>query len=137
MNNAGSMVKRARLAEFTPELFDTVMTLNVKSLWFISQALAPRMVGGGGGVIVNVSSIAARNGGGLGATIYSAAKAAVATITKGMARNWRRKGFASTRSAPERWTTIFTRCSRRPKSWTACGPPRPPEGWAPMKRWPI
>lgn len=86
VNNAGSLVKRARLAEFTPELFDTVMTLNVKSLYFISQALAPRMIGGGGGVIVNVSSIAARNGGGLGATMYSAAKAAVATITKGMAR---------------------------------------------------
>jgi 3-oxoacyl-[acyl-carrier protein] reductase len=86
VNNAGSMVKRARLAEFTPELFDTVMTLNVKSLWFISQALAPRMIASGSGIIVNVSSIAARNGGGLGATIYSAAKSAVATITKGMAK---------------------------------------------------
>ena len=86
INNAGSMVKRACLAEYTPELFDTVMALNVKSLWFISQALAPRMMAAGSGAIVNVSSIAARNGGGLGATIYAAAKSAVSTITKGMAK---------------------------------------------------
>ena len=44
------------------------------------------MIAKGSGVIVNVSSIAARNGGGPGATIYSAAKAAVSTITKGLAK---------------------------------------------------
>lgn len=86
INNAGSLVKRARLAEFTEELFDEVMNLNVKSLWFITQALAGPMVRKGSGVIVNLSSIAARNGGGPGATIYSAAKAAVSCITKGLAR---------------------------------------------------
>ncbi|MCL6544553.1 MAG: glucose 1-dehydrogenase [Bryobacteraceae bacterium] len=86
VNNAGSLVRRARLAEFTPELFDTVIRLNVKSLWFITQAVVPAMMGRGGGVIVNVSSIAARNGGGPGATIYAAAKAAVNGITKGLAK---------------------------------------------------
>ncbi|MBC7928336.1 MAG: SDR family oxidoreductase, partial [Bryobacteraceae bacterium] len=40
----------------------------------------------GTGVIVNLSSIAARNGGGPGATIYAATKAAVAAATKGLAR---------------------------------------------------
>ena len=38
------------------------------------------------GAIVNLGSIAARNGGGSGATIYAASKAAVATITKGLAK---------------------------------------------------
>jgi 3-oxoacyl-[acyl-carrier protein] reductase len=86
INNAGSLVKRASLAEFTPELFDRVITLNVKSAWFIAQAVAPGMIGRASGVIVNVSSISARNGGGIGAAIYAASKAAVSTITKGLAK---------------------------------------------------
>ena len=93
INNAGSLVKRAKLLEFTPELFDEVMILNVKSVWFLSQALAPSMQKKGSGVIVNLSSIAARNGGGIGATIYSAAKAAVSTITKGMAKEFAGQGI--------------------------------------------
>jgi NAD(P)-dependent dehydrogenase (short-subunit alcohol dehydrogenase family) len=84
VNNAGSLVQRAKLADFTPELFDRVITLNVKSAWFIAQAVAPHMVERKCGFIVNVSSIAARNGGGIGATVYAAAKAAVAAMTKGM-----------------------------------------------------
>lgn len=86
INNAGSLVKRAKLSEFTPELFDRVMTLNVKSAWFAAQAVAPHMVEMKGGIIVNVSSIAARTGGGIGATVYAAAKAAVSALTKGLAK---------------------------------------------------
>ncbi len=86
INNAGSLVKRAPLADCTSELYDTVMTLNVKSVWMITQAVAPYMIEQRRGVIVNVSSIAARTGGGPGATVYAAAKAAVSTMTRGMAR---------------------------------------------------
>ena len=52
---------------------------------FLTQAVAPRMAARGG-AIVNVSSIAARTGGGIGAAVYAAAKAAVAALTKGLAR---------------------------------------------------
>ena len=62
------------------------MNLNAKSMWFITQAVVPPMIEKKSGVIVNVSSIAARNGGGPGATIYSAAKAAVSSFTKGWAK---------------------------------------------------
>jgi 3-oxoacyl-[acyl-carrier protein] reductase len=86
INNAGSLVRRARLLEFTSELYDEVMTLNVKSAWTITQAVAPAMIRKGSGTVVNLSSIAARNGGGPGATVYAAAKAAVMTITKGLAK---------------------------------------------------
>jgi 3-oxoacyl-[acyl-carrier protein] reductase len=86
VNNAGSLVQRAKLSEFTPELFDRVIALNVKSAWFIAQAAAPYMIERKSGIIVNVSSIAARNGGGIGATIYAAAKAAIAAVTKGLAK---------------------------------------------------
>lgn len=86
VNNAGSLIERAKLAEMTHELYDRVMDLNAKSVWFITQAVAPHMVERRSGVIVNVSSIAARTGGGAGATAYAAAKAAVAAFTKGWAR---------------------------------------------------
>ncbi len=93
INNAGSLVKRAKLSEYTAELFDHVINLNTKSVYFITQALAPYMIGKGSGVVVNVSSIAARNGGGPGATIYAAAKAAVSSITKGLAKELAPKGI--------------------------------------------
>ncbi len=86
VNNAGSLVKRARLLEFTDELYDEVMNLNLRSAWMITQAVVPSMIRKGGGAIVNVSSIAGRTGGGVGATVYAAAKAAVTAITKGLAR---------------------------------------------------
>jgi len=86
VNNAGHLVQRAKLAEFTSDLWDEVMNLNAKSVYFVSQAVAPGMAAAGGGVIINLSSIAARNGGGPGATIYAASKAAVACMTKGMAK---------------------------------------------------
>ncbi len=93
INNAGSLVQRAKLAEFTPELFDRVMDLNVKSAYFLAQAVVPGMVERGGGQIINLSSIAARNGGGIGATIYAAAKAAIASITKGLAKELASQGI--------------------------------------------
>jgi len=86
VNNAGSLVKRAKLPEYTPELWDTVMNLNVKSVYFITQALAPHMVEQKSGHVILLSSIAARNGGGPGATVYAAAKAAIAAMTKGLAK---------------------------------------------------
>lgn len=92
VNNAGSLVERARLAEYTPELFDRVMNLNVKSAYFLAQKLAPQMVERGSGFIINLSSIAARNGGGPGATVYAAAKAAISAITKGLAKELAPRG---------------------------------------------
>lgn len=93
INNAGHLVRRAKLGEFTDELFDEVMNLNVKSLWLITQAVVPPMLKRGGGAIVNVTSIAARNGGGPGATVYAAAKAAVSAITKGLAKELAPQGI--------------------------------------------
>ena len=64
INNAGHLVKRAKLAEFTSDIWDEVMNLNAKSVYFVAQAPVPGMVAAGGGAIINLSSIAARNGGG-------------------------------------------------------------------------
>ena len=86
VNNAGDLIKRARLAEVTPDLYDQVMALNTKSAFFITQAVVPYMIERKSGVVVFVSSIAARNGGGIGAAVYAAAKSAVLCLTRGLAR---------------------------------------------------
>lgn len=93
INNAGHLVQRAKLLEATEEIYDLVMNLNAKSMWLITQAVVPAMIEKKAGVIVNVGSIAARNGGGPGATMYSAAKAAVSTFTKGWAKELAPKGI--------------------------------------------
>lgn len=93
INNAGSLVQRSSLLDFSEDLFDRVMDLNFRSAWFLGQEAAPAMIRRGWGVIVNLSSIAARNGGGPGASIYAASKAAVSCITKGMAKELAPKGI--------------------------------------------
>jgi 3-oxoacyl-[acyl-carrier protein] reductase len=93
INNAGALVQRAKLAEVTPDLYDRVMHLNTRSMYFLTQAVAPGMAERGWGRIVNLSSIAARNGGGVGASVYAASKAAVACLTKGMARELAPQGI--------------------------------------------
>ena len=86
VNNAGHLVQRSKLLEMTPAIYDRIMNLNAKSAWFVAQAVAQKMAERRSGAIVNLSSIAARNGGGPGATIYAASKAAVSAMTKGMAK---------------------------------------------------
>jgi NAD(P)-dependent dehydrogenase (short-subunit alcohol dehydrogenase family) len=86
VNNAGSLVERRLLAEMDYELWRRVMALNLDSVFLITRAVLPRMIQQRGGSIVNVASVAGRNGGGPGAAAYAAAKGALITLTKGMAK---------------------------------------------------
>jgi len=86
VNNAGSLVRRTPFLDFTAELWNQVFTLNLTSAFLISQAVLPGMVERKYGCIVNVSSVAARFGGGLGAIAYSSAKASLSAMTKGLGR---------------------------------------------------
>lgn len=88
VNNAGSLVERLRTLEMTEERWDEVMNLNTRSAFFAAQAVIPSMLERGGGSIINVTSIAGRNGGALGSIHYSAAKSAVLTMTKGLAKEF-------------------------------------------------
>lgn len=87
MNNAGSLIKRVRLEELDEELWDQVINVNLKSVYLVSKAVLPLMKKQGKGRIINVTSIAARNGGGMGSMAYAAAKGAVSTLTRGMAKD--------------------------------------------------
>lgn len=93
VNNAGSLVERLKTAELTEERWDEVFALNVKSAFFAAQAVIPKMLEKGAGVIINVSSIAGRNGGALGSIHYSAAKGAMTTMNKGLAKEFANQGI--------------------------------------------
>jgi 3-oxoacyl-[acyl-carrier protein] reductase len=86
VNNAGSFVERRTFAEMTEDLWDRVMAVNLKSVYLCSQAILPLMQRQGGGRIVNITSIAARNGGSPSSIAYSAAKGGVSTLTRAMAK---------------------------------------------------
>jgi 3-oxoacyl-[acyl-carrier protein] reductase len=87
INNAGALIKRTPVADYTDEYVDAVLELNVKQVVrFMREAAVQMRRQGGGGAIVNVSSIAARHGGGPGSVIYAAAKGFVATATRGWAK---------------------------------------------------
>jgi NAD(P)-dependent dehydrogenase (short-subunit alcohol dehydrogenase family) len=86
VNNAGSLVERQKLAQITEERWDEVMNLNLKSAVLCSQIVAPSMIERKSGAIINIVSIAGRNGGGPGAMAYATAKGALITFTKGLAK---------------------------------------------------
>ena len=86
VNNAGSMVRRVPFVEMTDDYWNEVFHLNVSSVFYCTQAVVRQMIKQKSGVVINVSSIAGRHGGGPGAICYAAAKGAVLTLTKGLAK---------------------------------------------------
>ena len=84
VNNAGSLVRRSAVEEMDAELWQEVIALNLSSVFFVTKAALPHL--GDGARIVNVSSVAARHGGGPGAFAYAAAKGGVMTLTRGLAK---------------------------------------------------
>lgn len=86
VNNAGSMIERHKLLEITDEFWHEVMETNLGSVLRVTRAAAPSMMERRSGVIINVASVAARNGGSIGIIPYASAKAAVLCMTKGLAK---------------------------------------------------
>jgi NAD(P)-dependent dehydrogenase (short-subunit alcohol dehydrogenase family) len=82
-NNAG-IVQRASVIDTTEEQWDSVMAVNVKSIFLMSKYTIPHMVQAGGGVILNTSSGWGLVGG-RDAVSYCASKAAVVNLTRAMA----------------------------------------------------
>ena len=107
INNAGGLVQRVPVAEMTDEFFDRVMDLNVRSLVMASAAAVPHLKAAGGGSIINVTSIAARNGGANGATLYASAKGFVSTFTRGLAKEVVKDGIRVNAVSPGVIATPF------------------------------
>src|SRR5215216_2781839 len=71
VNNAGSLIERRNFSEMTEDLWDRVMSVNLKSVFLCSKAILPIMKRQGRGRIINMTSVAARNGGGPGSVAYA------------------------------------------------------------------
>ena len=86
VNNAGSLIERRSFSEMTEDLWDRVVDVNLKSVFLCSHAVLPMMKRRGKGKIINMTSVAARNGGGPGSAAYASAKGGVSTLTRAMAK---------------------------------------------------
>ena len=83
VNNAG-IYRAAKTLDITEEHWDTVMNINAKAVFFVSQAVLPTMIAQKRGVIVNLASMAGKIGSRANLP-YNASKAAVISMTKSLA----------------------------------------------------
>jgi 3-oxoacyl-[acyl-carrier protein] reductase len=86
ITNVGGLIQRIPVEQITDELFDQVLHLNVRSALACITAAVPHMRKQGGGNIINVTSVAARHGGGPGAALYAGSKGFISTVTHGLAK---------------------------------------------------
>ncbi|MEJ8814109.1 glucose 1-dehydrogenase [Variovorax ureilyticus] len=100
VNNAGGFVKRSPIVEADDDYIDAVFRLNARSVVAVSRRVIPLMSAGGGGAIINVTTQAARTGGGPGAGLYAACKGFVSTITRTMAKELVKDGIRVNAVAP-------------------------------------
>jgi 3-oxoacyl-[acyl-carrier protein] reductase len=108
INNAGALVQRVPIEEITDELFDNVVYLNVRSAMMCTAAAVKAMrQQGHGGVVINVTSVAARHGGGAGASLYAGSKGFVSTMTRGLAKELVKDNIRVNAVAPGVITTPF------------------------------
>lgn len=91
-NSAGAAMGRSAFLDIGDDLFDRTFDLNVKGTFYGMQAVLPHMLAEGGGVIVNVASMAHKRGGPGTSVHYAASKGAVHTMTMGVAREFAGRG---------------------------------------------
>jgi gluconate 5-dehydrogenase len=85
--NCAGMNRRKPLVEVTPDDYETIMAVNLRSIFFLCQAAQPHMKQAGGGKIININSLNSVYGLGTVA-VYGASKAGLAQITRVMAVEW-------------------------------------------------
>lgn len=104
-NVTGGLIARKATLEMDEEFWDLVFALNVKTVFTVSKAVLPYMPKGS--AIVNFSSLAGRDGGGPGASAYAAAKGALMTYTRSLAKELGPKGIRVNAVAPGMIATSF------------------------------
>ena len=105
VNNAGSVVARVPAEDATDDLYDEIMDLNARSVFACSRAAVRAFLaaGSGGkatGNIISTTSVAARNGGGVGSILYAGAKGFVSSYTRGLAKEMAPTGIRVNAVAP-------------------------------------
>ncbi len=107
VNNSATNLSMAPAIDIDDKAWDAIMNLNVRGLFFLSQAVARVMKEKGGGNIINVSSVAGSHPDILGA--YSISKAAVNMATKVMAQQWAPLNIRVNAIAPSLTRTDFSK----------------------------
>jgi len=105
VNVVGGLVGRKQITEQDEDWYNLLMDVNMKSCWLCTREAVPYMTNGG--AIVNFSSLAARDGGGPGASLYATAKGAVMTFSRSMAKELGPKGIRVNALAPGTIATSF------------------------------
>ncbi|HEX4766665.1 MAG TPA: 2-dehydro-3-deoxy-D-gluconate 5-dehydrogenase KduD [Lichenihabitans sp.] len=127
VNNAG-IIRRADAIDFTEADWDDVMNVNLKSVFFLSQACARRMLAdGGGGRIINIASLLSFQGG-IRVPSYTAAKSGLAGLTRLLACEWAARGINVNAIAPGYFVTNNTRALRDDEGRSAAILARIPAG---------
>lgn len=105
VNVVGGLIERVALADMTEDFFETTMKLNVTSTFLASQSVIPYM--SEGSAIVNLASLAGRDGGGPGAGAYATSKGAVMTLTRAFAKELGPSGIRVNGVCPGMINTTF------------------------------
>ena len=107
MNNAG-IIKRNEAIDFTPDEWDAVMNVNLRTLFFLSQAFARHAVAKKQpGKIINIASMLTFQGG-IRVPSYTASKSGVGGLTKALANEWAKHGINVNAIAPGYFATNNT-----------------------------
>lgn len=86
VNNAGTLVGRVPVVDLEDDFIDKVFDLNCRQLMHCCRIAARQMIAQGSGTIINVTSIAARQGSSAGGAVYGGAKAFVSAFSKTLAK---------------------------------------------------
>lgn len=105
VNVVGGIVGRKKITEQDEAWYDLLMDVNMRSVFLTTRETVPHM--GDGASIINFASLAGRDGGGNGASMYATAKGAVMTFTRAMAKELGPQGIRCNAICPGTIATSF------------------------------
>lgn len=118
VNNAG-VIKRQDSIEFSEENWDTVINVNLKTVFFLTQAVAQQFLKQGtGGKIINIASMLSYQGG-IRVPSYTASKSAIKGVTMTLANEWAKYGINVNGIAPGYMATNNTQSLRQDEERSA------------------
>ena len=118
VNNAG-VIKRQDSIEFTEENWDSVLNVNLKTVFFLTQAVAQQFIKqNSGGKIINIASMLSYQGG-VRVPSYTASKSAIKGVTMTLANEWAKYGINVNGIAPGYMATNNTEALRQDEERSA------------------
>ena len=106
--NSAGINRRKPIADVSADDFDAIVSVNLRAVYFASQAAHPLMAAAGGGSVINLSSLSARFSFNT-ISVYAATKAGVTSLTRSCAREWARDGIRVNCLEPFVIKTEFTK----------------------------